>query len=69
MAFEAENPPIVSFEVKPWGDEDPDVIVQTPKSSKKSMAKSKSKTCTSELVDSEYEQVKTSCMIMKRWKS
>jgi|BioPla2DNA2_1021312.scaffolds.fasta_scaffold01191_4 sugar phosphate isomerase/epimerase len=26
-----ENPPIVSFEVKPWGDEDPDVIIANSK--------------------------------------
>lgn len=26
-----ENPPIVSFEVKPWGDEDPDVVVANSK--------------------------------------
>jgi sugar phosphate isomerase/epimerase len=27
----AENPPIVSFEVKPFGDEDPDVVVANAK--------------------------------------
>jgi hypothetical protein len=26
-----ENPPIVSFEVKPFGDEDPDVVVANAK--------------------------------------
>jgi sugar phosphate isomerase/epimerase len=26
-----ENPPIVSFEVKPWGDEDPDIVVANAK--------------------------------------
>jgi sugar phosphate isomerase/epimerase len=26
-----ENPPIVSFEVKPWGDEDPDLVVANAK--------------------------------------
>jgi sugar phosphate isomerase/epimerase len=26
-----ENPPILSFEVKPWGDEDPDVVVANAK--------------------------------------
>jgi len=26
-----ENPPIVSFEVKPWGDEDPEVIIANSK--------------------------------------
>ncbi|MEW9094256.1 MAG: sugar phosphate isomerase/epimerase family protein [Clostridiaceae bacterium] len=27
----AENPPIVSFEVKPWGDEDPEIVVANAK--------------------------------------
>lgn len=27
----AVNPPIVSFEVKPWGDEDPDIVVANAK--------------------------------------
>jgi sugar phosphate isomerase/epimerase len=27
----SENPPIVSFEVKPWGDEDPDLVVANAK--------------------------------------
>jgi len=26
-----ENPPILSFEVKPWGDEDPDIVVANAK--------------------------------------
>ena len=26
-----ENPPVVSFEVKPWGDEDPDIVVANAK--------------------------------------
>jgi sugar phosphate isomerase/epimerase len=26
-----KNPPVVSFEVKPWGDEDPDVVVANAK--------------------------------------
>ena len=27
----AENPPIVSFEVKPWGTEDPDLVIANAK--------------------------------------
>ncbi|MCD8141581.1 MAG: sugar phosphate isomerase/epimerase [Planctomycetaceae bacterium] len=27
----AENPPIVSFEVKPWGDEDPELVIANAK--------------------------------------
>ena len=26
-----ENPPILSFEVKPWGDEDPDLVIANAK--------------------------------------
>jgi sugar phosphate isomerase/epimerase len=26
-----DNPPIVSFEVKPWGDEDPDLVIANAK--------------------------------------
>ena len=26
-----ENPPVVSFEVKPWGDEDPDIVIANAK--------------------------------------
>lgn len=26
-----QNPPIVSFEVKPWGDEDPDLVIANAK--------------------------------------
>lgn len=29
--FDAQNPYVLSFEVKPWGDEDPDVIVANTK--------------------------------------
>jgi len=26
-----ENPPVLSFEVKPWGDEDPDIVIANAK--------------------------------------
>jgi hypothetical protein len=26
-----QNPPILSFEVKPWGDEDPDLVIANAK--------------------------------------
>ena len=29
--FNEENPPILSFEVKPWGDEDPELVIASAK--------------------------------------
>lgn len=29
--FDEENPPVLSFEVKPWGSEDPDIVVANAK--------------------------------------